>query len=384
MLYNDDLAMTWVRERFLRELVSGRLRPKADLQEKMSRLSVNPYFTFPAVALVEPVAKREEGTGARPRAEAARDAVQQEACAGSVAFVDDEDRVALLFSWTKSEMLEKLQRKLSDRFGCSVNIGVGRPCGQLGDVHQSYGQASTALRYKFYKGTGQVLYANNLRPFEPVRSDPEIVEKTLYDTLKAAVSHEEIEEAVEHCYESVLQNRYLDIESLYEWTIRLLLGIEKRMLADEKDASAYHSSDILSVIRLETLDEMKRYVSQFLQGLWEFTLPNQKESHRSIIKKSLHYMESEYGSASLQSIARKVYMTPAYLSLLFKANTGKTFIEHLTDIRIGKAKEMLASTHYKNYEVAEKVGYHDSRYFSQIFKKKVGVSPSEYRESAAK
>ncbi|MBW4839464.1 MAG: helix-turn-helix transcriptional regulator, partial [Paenibacillaceae bacterium] len=85
-----------------------------------------------------------------------------------------------------------------------------------------------------------------------------------------------------------------------------------------------------------------------------------------------------------QSVAQKVYMTPTYLSMLFRANTGKTFIEHLTDIRIDKAKDMLRTTHYKNYEVAEKVGYQDSRYFSQIFKKKVGVSPSEYRESMGK
>jgi two-component system response regulator YesN len=92
-------------------------------------------------------------------------------------------------------------------------------------------------------------------------------------------------------------------------------------------------------------------------------------------------MEQECSQASLQNVAQQVYMTPTYLSLLFKLNTGKTFIEHLTDIRIEKAKDMLKSTHFKNYEVAEKVGYQDSRYFSQIFKKKVGLSPSEYRES---
>jgi YesN/AraC family two-component response regulator len=91
-------------------------------------------------------------------------------------------------------------------------------------------------------------------------------------------------------------------------------------------------------------------------------------------------MEQECRDASLDKMARKVYMTPSYLSMLFKVNTGKTFIEQLTDIRIDKAKDMLKNTCMRNYEVAEQVGYQDSRYFSQLFKKRVGLSPSQYRE----
>ena len=102
-----------------------------------------------------------------------------------------------------------------------------------------------------------------------------------------------------------------------------------------------------------------------------------------MIKQTIEYMKRDFEGATLYNTAEKVHMTPTYLSALFKNSTGKTFIEQLTDIRIEKAKQMLKGTCLRNYEVAEKVGYKDPRYFSQIFKKKVGLSPSEYRESAA-
>lgn len=61
--------------------------------------------------------------------------------------------------------------------------------------------------------------------------------------------------------------------------------------------------------------------------------------------------------------------------------TGKNFVDYLTDIRLHKAKELMNKSKYKNYEVAQKVGYEDYRYFSQIFKRKIGMTIGEYRKA---
>jgi two-component system response regulator YesN len=63
---------------------------------------------------------------------------------------------------------------------------------------------------------------------------------------------------------------------------------------------------------------------------------------------------------------------------IFKTEVGKTFNECLIDYRIERAKELLKDSRYKIYEVSGKVGYKDVKYFSQIFKKITGMSPSEY------
>jgi len=383
-LFKEDVILTWMRERFLRNLVSGVSAIKSDLKESLSRLQLNPYYTFPALALVEPTVHFEDEHEKIIYLEQIRDFLQKKMSEGSVVFVDEEGRVGMLFSWVSKEPIETIQRMLKEQYRLSFNIGVGKPTSHLYDIVHSYRQAACALQYKFYSGTGNIIYYSELGRYESLQQYPSDKEKELFDAYKAAETTAEIEESVQFFYSELLEKGPLNSQSVYDVTVRLLVGIEKRVLLEAEHVSTYDRFDVMTIVKLATLEDIKHYVIQFLIGLKEVLTHGQKESHRSIIKKSIHHMEQECQYVSLQSVAQKVYMTPTYLSLLFKMNTGKTFIEHLTDIRMDKAKDMLKSTHYKNYEVAEKVGYQDPRYFSQIFKKKVGLSPSEYRESIGK
>ncbi|RAP77195.1 helix-turn-helix domain-containing protein [Paenibacillus montanisoli] len=384
LLYKDDVILTWMRDRFLQDLVLGRKPKSANLKESLSRLNLNPYFTYPAIALLEPVSTKWD-EHEKVLLEEMRDYLQQQmpSDTGTIVFMDDRNRIGLLFSWVSKSDLETIQTKLSRQFSLPVNIAVGKPCSQLNDIKQSYKQASHALQDKFYRGTGHIIYYSELPEYLACCDYPADKELELHEALKTADSAADIEEAVESFYHSMLKQGPVDIKAVYELTARLLIGTEKKLLAAANNDNAYSKVEITSIVKMQTLQEIKQYVCHFLSGVREVMSSEQKESHRSIIKKTIYHMEQEYQEVSLQSVAQKVYMTPTYLSLLFKLNTGKTFIEHLTDIRIEKAKKLLCSTHYKNYEVAEQVGYQDPRYFSQIFKKKVGLSPTEYRETVA-
>ena len=83
----------------------------------------------------------------------------------------------------------------------------------------------------------------------------------------------------------------------------------------------------------------------------------------------------------LDEISRKLDMTPEYLGTLFHRETGTTFSTYVKNYRIAKAKELLVGTNLKLYEIAEKVGYSDSKYFSKIFKEITGQLPTDYRRS---
>ena len=74
-------------------------------------------------------------------------------------------------------------------------------------------------------------------------------------------------------------------------------------------------------------------------------------------------------------------MTANHFSQRFKKETGVTVLNYLTDIRMRPAKELLLTGNYKVYEVAERVGYKTSQYFSKIFSRNVGVMPLEYKEN---
>lgn len=83
---------------------------------------------------------------------------------------------------------------------------------------------------------------------------------------------------------------------------------------------------------------------------------------------------------SLESLAQELHISASHLSRTFKKSRNESLTEYINRTRIEKAKEYLKTTDTLTYEIAELVGYHDPTYFSSIFKKYVGVSPTEYRQ----
>jgi len=384
-LYPDDVLITLAKNRLFRELSNGdETRREPGGPERRIAWEPPRSFSFPTVAVMKPFAPE---AGERERKVAAeRMAGELERCVGSggAVFLDEEGRVGLLFSWVSKEKLAELHGKLARKLTCPISVGVGLPCGKLAELHLSYRQAVRALDGVFYRGAGAIVYFNELDGFRKLAEYPLAKERELFERAKAAP--ERAEAAVDEFYASLLEEGPLDRASVDELTVRLLVGLEQRAFADAEGEEALRSlpgCDVLSIVRMETLQQIKAYVGRRLRMWLEGTAHAHRERQSAVIKMTIEYLKRDFECATLNETARKVHMTPSYLSALFKSATGKTFIEQLTDIRIEKAKQMLRGTRLKNYEVAEKVGYKDPRYFSQIFKKKVGLSPSEYRESAA-
>ncbi len=104
-----------------------------------------------------------------------------------------------------------------------------------------------------------------------------------------------------------------------------------------------------------------------------------KAQYKPMIMAAMTYIADHYHEdVSVRHVADSLFVSESYLLHLFKENVGKTFIECLTDYRILMAKRLLMEGKYKIYEVADKVGYPDVKYFSQIFRKKTGLTPSDF------
>ena len=103
-----------------------------------------------------------------------------------------------------------------------------------------------------------------------------------------------------------------------------------------------------------------------------------KESENDPINKCLAFIEENLDTP-LHEVADKFYFNPSYLSSLIKKKRGMTFCQYVHYLRLNKARLLLKSTRLRVQEVAKRVGYHDSRYFSRVFRKENGVSPIQYR-----
>lgn len=106
-----------------------------------------------------------------------------------------------------------------------------------------------------------------------------------------------------------------------------------------------------------------------------------KKKYRGILAKAIPYIEENYmdDELSLNTMAKVVNVSANHFSALFSQEMEKTFVEYLTEVRMKKAKELLRCTEKRSKEIALEVGYKDSHYFSYLFKKTQGCTPSDYR-----
>jgi two-component system response regulator YesN len=103
--------------------------------------------------------------------------------------------------------------------------------------------------------------------------------------------------------------------------------------------------------------------------------------HVYMIRRAKDYIEHHYADAnlSLHEVAAQANLSASHFSAVFSQETCQTFKEYLTEIRIGKAKELLRMTPLRSADIAYQVGYNDPHYFSSVFKKNTGLSPIEFR-----
>ena len=151
--------------------------------------------------------------------------------------------------------------------------------------------------------------------------------------------------------------------------------------------TAYDSFDYaVSALRAGSRDYLLKPVSepdlrQLLERLFHLKPGSDREKTKTPFASALEiWLFSHYAETiSLEDAAGSMGMSAAYFSRKVKAETGKTFLEHLTELRVTNAKKRLVTTAMSVSEIGRSVGYPDSNYFVKVFKRSTGLTPSEYR-----
>lgn len=104
-------------------------------------------------------------------------------------------------------------------------------------------------------------------------------------------------------------------------------------------------------------------------------------SDSSIVRDILSFLQENYNHPlTLQEVAGRFNLSDSYLSNLIRKKTGKGFVEHLVELRVRKAQELLGTTNDSIESIANQVGYSDYYYFNKVYKKATGISPAQYRK----
>ena len=132
---------------------------------------------------------------------------------------------------------------------------------------------------------------------------------------------------------------------------------------------------------LKSREEIGRWLWEQTREISRNVGSAREKPSESVMEKAKEYIRENFQKdLTLDDVSSQVNISPYYFSKIFKEETGENFIEYLTRVRIDKAKELLVDANVSVKEAGIQSGYSDPNYFSRIFKKYEGVTPSEYRE----
>lgn len=267
-----------------------------------------------------------------------------------------------------------------------VTIGIGNNSVRLCRISDSYKEAVNSLGYKAIVGSGSTIYINDMEPVS--RGKLEFDGKTEAE-LGAAIKFgpkEKIEAAVaqivermndakvhfrqQQAYMLAVANSMIQLLQLYDLDMEAVFNGELKENGSLEMLPGLQKKEDFSIWLLNTA----LYIHQAMNRERDNTMKQVIREARQYILE--HYQEPEL---SVEQICRHLHMSPAYFSTMFRKETGKTYIAYLTEVRLDKAVELLNKTDDKTYVIAAKVGYQEQNYFSYVFKKRFGVSPTKFR-----
>ncbi len=307
-----------------------------------------------------------------------------------IAFRGGSDHLILLTPTrceTKASIVEQLQplRAMMHDNGYSFTFGISSVFTGVEQLHLAYREAMTAAQLRFFDGTGGIYITASI-PEKTTHADNEHKWADIKNRLKELIVRDDRKgagEYLEHLFTRWEKGRKTPDEVMREAKELVSLFHACKHFYD----GAVEQME--AVGQMETVGEMRDLLRSIFAGLWrQPRLEEQDEEnklHQRIVQQAVDYMNRHVtGTFSLQDVADYVGVSKNYFSEMFKRVTGQNFIDYSIQLRINRAKELLRTTTWKVYEVAEMSGFNDVKHFSKVFKKIVKVSPAEFREKGAK
>ncbi|TBL73965.1 response regulator transcription factor [Paenibacillus thalictri] len=167
-----------------------------------------------------------------------------------------------------------------------------------------------------------------------------------------------------------------------DWVLKLLLDLKLKLQALQYFRPHY-STDVLhkDILEIDTLFELEQWLLECFRSIVSLTGEIADQSKCKPVLDAQQYVAVNLDKRiSLEEMAEQLYLNPSYFSRLFKRETGETFIEYVTRMKMERAKELLDLTQEPMCVICESLGYDSQSYFIKIFKTYNGVTPVEYRK----
>ena len=275
-------------------------------------------------------------------------------------------------------------------------LAVGQPVERLSQIKKSYHTASRAFSQR-YLYVENILYYDEMEMMEhrsgqADTNDNAYLKKVDVNALNPAILQKFLSNGIQEETENFVKDYFYAIgqEPMESLVFRnyVILNVRfsvitflKGLGCDTEGMEPENTEEILAESG-KNIESAIAYAEKMVSQAITIRDQNSGNKNRSILKTAVDFIESHYmeEEISLNTVANVANVSANHFSALFSQNMGQTFIEYLTSLRMNKAKELLRCTGMRSSEIAGEIGYKDAHYFSYLFKKTQGMTPSDYRK----
>lgn len=282
------------------------------------------------------------------------------------------------------QLMDTAAAVVRDYLGASVTAGVGEPCRELSGIPESARQAAAALNRWVPADDSQVVYIGDLKLTGGARltADPQALAR-----LKRAIrgrGREEIASQVRALIDPLRGEKIplSDYQAYMLEALMTVLGVARDMQVELNTTRGPSGSAIQEFLGIRDLEAAGDMLLSLCLEVADAIGSGHRECGARFSRQAQEYIERRAGEATLtiERVCEELKVSPAFFRALLKRETGQTFHQYLTGLRMNRAMELLKTTTLKTQEIAQMCGLGEASYFSYAFKKHFGVSPSQVRK----
>lgn len=396
--YMREMAENFQQERkdFFQYLVTG-TKSVAELLEMADKLHIDLSSLWYNIVLIQFQSKKHahnEYSSSVVEIEHAMEQITEES--HLLIFDRNLEGKALLFRADSKEELEQYQKeylgKITDMMMRYEKIrffgGIGEAVNRLRELPQSFETASHAFAHRYLVEESRIVDSAELSKEGYLPKDQldihtvntkQIDRSKIREFLKMGDREETVYFVEEFFMDLGTNVMHSNIFRQYI-TLDVYFCVVDFLEDLQISREAVEPVDVNSGMA-QSEESAMQYIMTLLNQALELRDRNASNRYGDIVDEVLRYIEKNYADEelSLNLLASHVNFSPNHLSMIFAQQTGQTFIKYLTEYRMNKAKELLRCTGKRSSEISQEVGYKDSHYFSYVFKKTQGITPTQYR-----
>ncbi|MFD0712625.1 response regulator [Paenibacillus sp. GCM10027626] len=299
-------------------------------------------------------------------------------------YVNLNEYQSIVFVWlgesadlTALEQLgDRLKHEVTDTFMTIVCIVLSNPVNSREEIHTEYMNMEKKTENKFFYDRSVVLFSAG--PDKAAQNHVAEAESYLAQIHRHIELREygHADQAIERFFAMLQTDRKLPVTYIKF----ICTAIMQKLFKSTERHHELIPDMAENIYGAATLLEVKSILMQIVQQYGENAVQAAKSGGK-LITEVLDVIHREYSNdISLEYVADQVYLSPSYLSHLFKKETGQSFMKYVTSYRFEKSLELLLNTNMKISDISREVGYNSHSYFCSIFKNYYGLSPAQYRE----